>query len=73
MIHALFAEFTVLVGAFADGGNVRQRLLVMLVHPLGSAGVLLPVIVPHITKTTTLAIAALLLANVIADSELSTR
>ena len=73
VIHALFAGFTALVGAFADGGDVWQRLLVVLVHPLGAAGVLLLVFVPHLTRTATLAIAALLLANVIADLALAQR
>ena len=67
VIHALFTGFTALVGAFADGGDVWQRLVVVLVHPLGGAGVLLLVFVPRLTRTATLAIAALLLANVIAD------
>ena len=35
-----------MVGAFADGGEVWQRLLVSLVHPLGAAGVLLLVPLP---------------------------
>ncbi len=38
VIHAIFAGFTALVGAFADGGDVWQRLLVVLLHPLGAAG-----------------------------------
>ena len=31
--------FTALVGAFANGGDVWQRLLVVLLHPPGAAGV----------------------------------
>ena len=73
VVHALFTGFTALVGAFADGGDVWQRLLIMLVHPLGAAGVLLLVCVPRLTRTATLAIAALLLANVIADLALAQR
>ena len=37
VMHAVFAGFTALVGAFANGGDVRQRLLVVLLHPLGAA------------------------------------
>jgi hypothetical protein len=55
VMHALFAGFTALVGAFANGGDVWQRLLVVLLHPLGAAG------------ATILALAALLTVNVIAD------
>ena len=73
VIHALFVGLTSLVGAFADGGGVWQRLLVVLLHPLGAAGVLLLVFVPHLTKTATLGIAAVLLANVIADLALAQR
>ncbi len=37
VMHAVFASFTALVGAFANGGDVWQRLLVVLLHPLGAA------------------------------------
>ena len=53
VIHALFVGLTSLVGAFADGGDVWQRLLVMVLHPLGAAGVLLLVFVPSLTRTAT--------------------
>ncbi len=67
VIHAVFAGFTALVGAFANGGDVWQRLLVVLLHPLGAAGVLLLVLWPRLATTTILAVVALLTANVIAD------
>ena len=67
VIHAVFAGFTALVGAFANGGDVWQRLLVVLLHPLGAAGLLLLVLRPRLATTTILAIVALLTANVIAD------
>ena len=73
VIHALFVGLTSLAGAFADGGGVWQRLLVVLLHPLGAAGVLLLVFVPRLTRTATLGIAAVLLANVIADLALAQR
>ena len=73
MIHALFVGFTALVGAFADGGGVWQRLLVVLLHPLGAAGVLLLVLALRLTRTATLAIAAFLLVTVIADLALAQR
>ena len=56
-----------MVGAFADGGEVWQRLLVSLVHPLGAAGVLLLVLLPRLATKQILAIVALLTANVLAD------
>ncbi len=67
VIQAVFAGFTALVGAFADGGDVWQRLLVILLHPLGAAGVLLLVLRPRLATTTILGMMALLTANVIAD------
>ena len=67
VMHAVFAGFTALVGAFANGGDVWQRLLVVLLHPLGAAGVLVLVLRPRLATTTILALAALLTANVIAD------
>ncbi len=67
VMHALFAGFTALVGAFANGGDVWQRLLVVLLHPLGAAGVLVLVLRPRLATTTILALAALLTVNVVAD------
>ncbi len=67
VMHAVFVGFTALVGAFANGGDVWQRLLVVLLHPLGAAGVLVLVLRPRLATTTILSLAALLTVNVIAD------
>ena len=67
VIHAIFAGFTAVVGAFANGGDVWERLLVILLHPLGAAGVLLLVFLPRLATKKILATVALLTANVIAD------
>ena len=67
VIHAAFVGLTSLVGAFANGGDVWQRLLLVLLHPLGAAGVLLLVLRPRLATTPILAAVALLTANVIAD------
>ena len=56
VIHAVFAGFTALVGAFANGGDVWQRLLVVLLHPLGATGLLLLVLRPRLATTKILAI-----------------
>ena len=40
IVHALFVGLTALVGAFADGGDILSRLLVVLVHPLCAVGML---------------------------------
>lgn len=73
VIHALFVGLTSLVGAFADGGGVWQRLLLVLLHPLGAAGLLLLLFVPRLSRTANFAVAAVLLANVIADLALAQR
>ena len=67
VLHAVFAGFTALVGAFTNGGDVWQRVLVVLLHPIGAAGVLWLVLRPRLATTAILAIVALLTANVIAD------
>ena len=58
VIHAVFAGFTALVGAFANGGDVWQRLLVVLLHPLGATGLLLLVLRPCLATTKVLAMGA---------------
>ena len=67
VIHALFVGLTALVGAFADGGDFWQRLVIVLLHPAGAAGLLVLVFARRLARTAILAIAALLLATVIAD------
>ncbi len=73
VIHALFAGFTALVGAFANGGETWERLLVVLLHPLGAAGVLVLVLAPRLPRIANLAIAAVLLVVVTADLVLAQR
>ena len=71
VIHALFVVLSALAGAFADGGDIWQRLVVVLLHPAGAAGLLVVVFARRLTRTTCLAIATLLLATVIADLALA--
>ena len=65
--QAALAGFIALAGAFADGGDVWLRLLLILVHPLCAAGLLLLVLLPRPATAIVLAIAALLVVNVGAD------
>ncbi|MXY24104.1 MAG: hypothetical protein F4Y45_06225 [Acidobacteria bacterium] len=67
VLHALFVGLTAMVGAFADGGDIWQRLVLVLLHPLGAIGMTLLVLQPGIAAAHILVIAALLTANVIAD------
>ncbi len=71
VIHAAFVGLTSMVGAFANGGDVWQRLLLIFLHPLGAAGVLLLVLRPCLASKTILALVALLTANAIADLRLA--
>ena len=65
--QAALAGLIALVGAFADGGDIWSRLLLILVHPLCAAGLLLLVLLPRPATAIVLAIAALLVVNVGAD------
>ena len=65
--QAIFAGFTALVGASADGGDLWSRLLVVLIHPLCAAGMLLLVLLPRPATAVVIAIAGLLAVNVVAD------
>ena len=67
VVQTAFAGFTALVGAFADGGDLWSRLLVILIHPLCAAGMLLLVLLPRPATAVVLAIAGLLAVNVVAD------
>ena len=67
VVQTAFAGFTALVGAFADGGDLWSRLLVVLLHPLCAAGMLLLVLLPRPSSAMILAIAGLLAVNVVAD------
>lgn len=71
VLHAMFAGLTAPVGLFADGGDLWQRLVLVLLHPLGAAGVLLLVLRSGLARTTIVGVAALLLVNVVADVTLA--
>ena len=73
VFHAIFAGFTALVGAFANGGDVWQRLLLVLLHPVGAAGLLLLVLAPRLAASKVLLTAAVLAANVAADLVMAQR
>ncbi len=67
VLHALFVGLTAMVGAFANGGDIWQRLVLVLLHPLGAIGVTRLALQPDIAAARVLAIVGLLTANVIAD------
>ena len=65
--HALFVAFTALVGAFADGGQLWQRLLVVVLHPVGAVAVLLLVFRSGLVVASIRPITAFLAAIGVAD------
>ena len=69
--QAALAGLTAMVGAFADGGDIWSRLVVVLLHPLCAASLLLLVLSPRLSRGRMLAIAALLIATVAIDLSLA--
>ena len=67
VLQVLFTAFTGMVGAFADGGDVWSRLLLIVVHPLCAVALLVLVLLPRTAPTIAYAVAALLLASIVAD------
>ena len=66
-VQLLLAAFTALVGAFADGGDVASRLLLIAVHPLAAIGMVVVLSMRRPATRLVVAVAALLLVNVAAD------
>ena len=71
VVQAVVAGLTAMVGLFADGGDVWERLVIVVLHPLAAAGLLLLVLSRQLTAPVALAIAALLLAAVAVDLSLA--
>lgn len=67
VLQVLFTAFTGMVGAFADGGDVWSRLLLIVVHPLCAVALLALTLLPRPSATIAYIIAALLLGNIVAD------
>ena len=71
IVQAVFAGLTAMVGLFADGGDVWERLVIVVLHPLAAAGLLFLVLSQRSTAAVALAIAAVLLATVVVDLSLA--
>ena len=71
VVQAVVAGLTAMVGLFADGGDVWERLVIVVLHPLAAAGLLLLVLSRQLTAPVALAIAALLLVAVAVDLSLA--
>ena len=71
VLHVLFTAFTGMVGAFADGGSVWERLLLIVVHPLCAVALLVLTLLPRPSPAVAYAVAALLVGNIFADLTLA--
>jgi len=71
VVQAVVAGLTAMVGLFADGGDVWERLVIVVLHPLAAAGLLFLVLSRQLTAPVALAIATLLLAPVVVDLSLA--
>lgn len=71
VLQVLFTAFTGMVGAFADGGGVWERLLLIVVHPLCAVALLVLTLLPRPSPAVAYIIAALLLGNIVADLTLA--
>lgn len=67
VLHGLFVAATAQVSVFADGGNIGERLLLTVMHPLAAVGLLMLVFTPRLPIAAVLSIVILLVVNVIAD------
>ncbi len=65
------AAFTALVGSFADGGSLGERMVLVFLHPLAAIGLLVLVTQPRLSIKGIRAVTALLVANVAADGVLA--
>ena len=71
VVQTVIAAFLALVGAFADGGTIWERLLIVVLHPLAALGLLFLVSSPRVAAPVTAAVTLLLTATVVADIALS--
>lgn len=71
VVQTVIAAFLALVGAFADGGTIWERLLIVVLHPLAALSLLFLVSSPRVAAPVTVAVAFLLSATVVADIALS--
>ena len=71
VLQVLFTAFTGMVGAFADGGDLWSRLLLIVVHPLSAVALLVLAVLPKPASAMVYAVAALLVWNIVADVTLA--
>lgn len=67
VLHLIFACLTALVGGFADGGTIPERILLTLVHPSAAVFLFVAVSSGSLTKSQKLITLALLSVNILGD------
>ena len=67
IVQMLLTGFTALVGAFADGGSVWERALIMVVHPVAAIALLVMVLTPRAARWLTRVAVVLLLVSIAGD------
>ena len=67
VVQVVITGFTAVVGSFADGGDVWQRLVLVILHPACAVALLLLALRRGPSKGMALVVGVLLLANVAAD------
>ena len=71
VVQTVIAAFLALVGAFADGGTIWERLLIVVLHPLAALSLLFLVSTPRAGALVTGTVVLVLTVTVISDITLS--
>ena len=67
IVQAPLAIFTAMVGAFADGGDIWSRLVLVVLHPVCAVALLALVVWPKPPAAMAYTVAAMLACNIVAD------
>ena len=70
-IQLAISGLIALVGLFADGGNIWQRVLLVVVHPLSAVGLLIAVVLPGLEDRALALVLLLLLISIGGDVAVS--
>ncbi len=71
VVQVLLSVFTAMVGAFADGGDIWSRLVLIALHPLCAVALLVLAVLPRPASVIAYVVAALLACNIVADVTLA--
>ena len=71
IVQVPLAIFTAMVGAFADGGDIWSRLVLVVLHPVCAVALLALVVRPKPPAAMAYAVAAMLACNIVADATIA--